>query len=95
MKVGRAIVEENPFEIALKQLADCAALLRLDPDVYEILRHSMRELRVSIPVRMDDGRTRVFQGFRVQYNDVLGPTKRCIRFHPQETIDAVRASGCR
>jgi len=91
MKLGRAMVEENPFEIALQQLDDCAKLLRLDPDVHEILRHPKRELHVSIPVRMDDGTTRVFQGFRVQYNDALGPTKGGIRFHPQETIDTVRA----
>jgi glutamate dehydrogenase/leucine dehydrogenase len=52
------MVEENPFEIALKQLDDCAKLLKLDPDVHEILRHPLRELHVSIPVRMDDGTTR-------------------------------------
>ena len=86
----REVVEQNPFEIAQKQLADCAEILKLDPDVHEILRHPMRELHVSIPVRMDDGRTRVFQGFRVQYNDARGPTKGGIRFHPQETIDTVR-----
>lgn len=85
------MTEENPFEIALKQLDDCAEILKLDHDVHEILRHPMRELHVSIPVRMDNGKTRVFQGFRVQYNDARGPTKGGIRFHPQETIDTVRA----
>jgi len=83
--------EKNPFEIALKQLDDCAELLKLDPDAHEILRHPTRELHVSIPVRMDNGKTRVFQGFRVQYNNARGPTKGGIRFHPQETIDTVRA----
>jgi glutamate dehydrogenase (NAD(P)+) len=81
----------NPFEIAQEQLDDCAKILKLDPSVHEILRHPMRELWVSIPIRMDDGSTRVFQGFRVQYNDALGPTKGGIRFHPDETIDTVRA----
>lgn len=85
------MTEENPFEIAQRQLDDCAKILMLDPDVHEILRHPMRELHVSIPVRMDDGTTRVFQGFRVQYNDARGPTKGGIRFHPLETIDTVRA----
>jgi glutamate dehydrogenase (NAD(P)+) len=85
------MTKENPFEIAQKQLDDCAKILKLDSDVHEILRHPMRELHVSIPVRMDDGSTRVFQGFRVQYNDALGPTKGGIRFHPEETIDTVRA----
>ena len=85
------MTEENPFEIALKQLDDCAEILKLDPDVHEILKHPMRELHVSIPVRMDNGKTRVFQGFRVQYNNARGPTKGGIRFHPQETIDTVRA----
>lgn len=85
------MTEQNPFEMAQKQLDECAAILMLDKDVHELLRHPMRELHVSIPVRMDDGTTRVFQGFRVQYNDALGPTKGGIRFHPAETIDTVRA----
>jgi glutamate dehydrogenase (NAD(P)+) len=85
------MTEENSFEIALKQLDDCAEILKLDHDVHEFLRHPMRELHVSIPVRMDNGKTRVFQGFRVQYNNARGPTKGGIRFHPQETIDTVRA----
>jgi len=85
------MVELNPFEIAQKQLDDCAEILKLDDDVREILRNPMRELHVSIPVRMDDGTTRVFKGFRVQYNDAKGPTKGGIRFHPEETIDTVRA----
>jgi glutamate dehydrogenase (NAD(P)+) len=72
-------------------LDDCAELLNLDPDVHETLRHPMRELHVTIPVRMDNGKTRVFQGFRVQYNNARGPTKGGIRFHQEETIDTVRA----
>lgn len=85
------MAEENPFAIALKQLDDCAEILKLDPEIHESLRHPMRELHVTIPVRMDNGKTRVFQGFRVQYNNARGPTKGGIRFHPQETIDTVRA----
>ncbi|MDW8186382.1 MAG: Glu/Leu/Phe/Val dehydrogenase, partial [Anaerolineae bacterium] len=51
----------------------------------------IRELHVTLPVKMDDGTTKIFHGFRVQYNDARGPTKGGIRFHPQETIDTVRA----
>ncbi|MBN2110598.1 MAG: Glu/Leu/Phe/Val dehydrogenase [Methanosarcinaceae archaeon] len=82
---------ENPFENSRKQLAKCAAILGLDESVHEILRHPMRELRVTLPVRMDDGSIKVFEGFRIQYNDARGPTKGGIRFHPEENIDTVRA----
>lgn len=81
----------NPFEVAQKQLDECAKILKLDPNVHAILRVPMRELHVSLPVRMDDGSIKVFQGFRVQYNDARGPVKGGIRFHPEETIDTVRA----
>jgi len=82
---------ENPFENSRKQLAKCAAILGLDESVHEMLRHPMRELRVTLPVRMDDGTIKVFEGFRIQYNDARGPTKGGIRFHPEENIDTVRA----
>ena len=81
----------NPFVIAQKQLDEAARLLRLDPAVHELLRWPMREFHVRIPVRMDDGSVRVFEGFRVQYNNARGPTKGGIRFHPEETFDTVRA----
>jgi glutamate dehydrogenase (NAD(P)+) len=82
---------ENPFEMAQKQLGECAKILKLDPNIHAVLEVPMREIHVSIPVRMDDGSIRVFQGFRVQHNDARGPTKGGIRFHPEETIDTVRA----
>jgi len=81
----------NPFKIAQKQLDACAEIIKLDPNAHAILRVPMREIHVSLPVRMDDGSIRVFQGFRVQYNDARGPTKGGIRFHPNETIDTIRA----
>ncbi len=84
-------VLQNPFEIVQKQCELCADILDLEPDVYELLRNPMLELHVSIPVRMDNGSVKVFKGFRVQYNDAMGPTKGGIRFHPDETIDTVRA----
>ncbi len=83
--------ELNPFAIAQRQLDEAAKLLKLDEATHELLRWPMREFHVRIPVRMDDGRVKVFEGFRVQYNDARGPTKGGIRFHPQETIDTVRA----
>jgi glutamate dehydrogenase (NAD(P)+) len=81
----------NPFEIAQQQLDKAAAKLGLDSGVHAILREPMRELHVSLPVKMDDGSVKVFKGFRVQYNDARGPNKGGIRFHPDETIDTVRA----
>ncbi len=81
----------NPFKIAQQQLDEAAEHLKLDPATHAMLREPMRELHVLIPVRMDDGHVEVFKGFRVQYNDALGPTKGGIRFHPEETIDTVRA----
>ena len=81
----------NPFAVAQRQLDQCAKILHLDPGIQAALRVPSRELHVSLPVRMDDGSVKVFQGFRVQYNDAKGPCKGGIRFHPDETIDTVRA----
>jgi glutamate dehydrogenase len=83
----------NAFEMAQRQFDHVAELLKLDPQVCEILRWPMREYHFRIPVRMDDGSLRVFQGFRVQHNDARGPNKGGIRFHPAETVDTVRALG--
>jgi len=83
--------ELNPFKIAQFQLDEAAKLLKLDSGTHEMLRWPMRELHVTIPVKMDNGKTKIFQGFRVQYNDSRGPTKGGIRWHPEETIDTVRA----
>jgi glutamate dehydrogenase (NAD(P)+) len=81
----------NPFEIAQRQLDDAAAILGLSPAMHAFLRQPMREMHFTIPVLMDDGSYQTFQGFRVQYNDARGPAKGGIRFHPDETIDTVRA----
>jgi len=81
----------NPFAVAQKQVDRCAEILDLEPGIHQMVRVPMREMWVSLPVRMDDGCVKVFQGFRVQYNDARGPTKGGIRFHPDETIDTVRA----
>lgn len=83
--------KENPFDIARRQLDDAAGIIGLDAEVLELLRWPMREMHVTIPVKMDDGAVHAFHGFRVQYNDARGPNKGGIRFHPDETIDTVRA----
>ena len=85
------MAEVNAFEITKQQMDKCAEFLNLPANVATMLKTPMRELHVSLPVRMDDGSVRVFQGFRVQYNDAKGVTKGGIRFHPDETIDTVRA----
>src|SRR5450830_308150 len=81
----------NAFEMAQAQFDHVADQLGLDEQVREILRWPAREFIIRIPIRMDDGKMRVFQGFRVQHNDARGPNKGGIRFHPAETIDTVRA----
>lgn len=83
--------ELNPFAIAQQQLDAAAEIIELDPATHQLLRWPLRELHVTLPVKMDDGSTQIFHGFRVQYNDARGPTKGGIRFHPDETIDTVRA----
>lgn len=87
-------MEQRPvslFETGQAQLDEVASMLNLEPGVHAILKQPARELHVSIPVRMDNGEVKVFKGFRVQYNDALGPCKGGIRFHPDETIDTIRA----
>ena len=81
----------NSFSIAQTQFDGAAAILGLDEATRDLLRHPMREHAFAIPIRLDDGKTKVFRGFRVQHNDARGPCKGGIRFHPQETQDTVRA----
>jgi glutamate dehydrogenase (NAD(P)+) len=81
----------NPFAMAQQQFDKAADFLNLDSGSRELLREPMREFSFLIPVRMDDGKVKVFRGFRVQHNDSRGPCKGGIRFHPQETVDTVRA----
>ena len=81
----------NPFAMAQAQFDKVADILALDQGTRDLLRNPIREFHFSIPVKMDDGTTKVFKGFRVQHNDAIGPSKGGIRFHPQETIDTVKA----
>jgi glutamate dehydrogenase/leucine dehydrogenase len=81
----------NPFEVALKQLDEAAKLIKLDKGLHQVLAHPKRVLTVSLPVKMDNGEVHVFTGYRSQHNDARGPYKGGIRYHPQVTIDEVKA----
>ncbi|HMQ50949.1 MAG TPA: Glu/Leu/Phe/Val dehydrogenase [Anaerolineae bacterium] len=85
------MTENNPFAIAQRQLDQASAILGLDPATHALLREPMREITVTIPLRMDDGSVRIYRGYRVQYNDSRGPCKGGIRWHPDETLDTIRA----
>ncbi len=87
----RAGPSVNPFDTARRQIDIVADLIGINGGVRELLKHPKRELTVNFPVRMDDGSYRVFTGHRVQYNMARGPTKGGIRYHPQVTLDEVRA----
>lgn len=81
----------NPFKVAQSQFDEAAELLGLEPAMRDLLRWPRREYQFTIPVKMDNGTTKIFHGYRVQYNDARGPNKGGIRWHPDETIDTVRA----
>ena len=81
----------NPFEIAQKQIKSACDKLNADPAVYEILKNPMRVLEVSFPVKLDDGTIKTFTGYRSQHNNVVGPFKGGLRFHPAVTKDEVKA----
>ena len=81
----------NPFENAQAQFDSVADMLNLEQGTRALLRVPMQEAHFTIPVRMDDGATQVFQAFRIKHNTARGPAKGGIRFHPHETVDTVRA----
>ncbi len=81
----------NAFENSLEQLRIAAEYLKLEDGIHQMLAHPKRELTVSLPTRMDDGKTHVFTGYRVQYNDARGPCKGGIRYHPNVSLDEVKA----
>jgi glutamate dehydrogenase (NAD(P)+) len=81
----------NPFSVALKQLEEAAKLVGIDKGMHEVLAHPKRVLTVSLPTRMDNGEIQVFTGFRSQHNDARGPFKGGIRYHPQVTLEEVKA----
>lgn len=79
------------FENTLKQINEAAEIMGLDKDIITILSHPKRVLQVSMPVRMDSGEIKVFEGFRVQHNDLAGPFKGGIRYHEQVDMEEVKA----
>lgn len=81
----------NPYVTAQTQFDKVADTINLEPSVRELLRQPLREYHFTIPVKMDDGTTKVFNAYRIQHNDSRGPAKGGIRFHPNETIDTIRA----
>lgn len=81
----------NPFENAMEQLARAAKVGRVDPDLLARMRVPEREVRVAIPLKMDDGSTKIFEGYRVQHSSLRGPYKGGIRYHPDADINEVKA----
>ncbi len=84
-------MSENPYQMAVAQLEKSAEIMKLDPNILECLKYPKRVLSVFIPVRMDNGKIKVFRGFRSQHSDALGPFKGGIRYHPNVTMDEVMA----
>lgn len=82
---------QNPFSSAMAQLKKAADILNLSTDIRGQLERPTRILESGVPVRMDDGSTKVFQAYRVQYNDARGPFKGGIRFHPKTDLHEVKA----
>jgi glutamate dehydrogenase (NAD(P)+) len=84
-------LRENPFEIAREQLRRVAATFDIDPNLVNVLQECKKAVVVSIPVTLDDGSIRAFQGYRVTHNVARGPSKGGIRYHPDVTLDEVKA----
>ena len=89
--VSTSHLRENPFELAREQLLRVAATFDVDPNLVSVLGRCKKAIEVSIPVTMDDGSTQVFIGYRVTHNIARGPSKGGIRYHPDVTLDEVRA----
>lgn len=81
----------SPLKSAQKQIKLACEQLELDPAVYDLLKEPQRVIEISIPVRMDDGSTKVFKGYRAVHNDAIGPGKGGIRFHPDVDLEEVKA----
>ena len=81
----------NPYDNMLEILERAAKMLELPEDDYIALKYTERELKVSIPVEMDDGSTKVFEGYRIQHSSSRGPCKGGIRYHQDVNVDEVKA----
>ena len=82
---------ENPFEAMMSRFHDASQLLGLEDEIYNVLKNPARQVIVSLPVTMDDGTIRVFEGYRVIHSNILGPSKGGIRFDPAVNLDEVKA----
>lgn len=82
---------QNPFQNAMSQLDKVIKVADFDNSFISQLRAPNRDIRISIPVKMDDGSTKIFEGYRVEYNNALGPYKGGIRYHPDAEINEVKA----
>ncbi len=81
----------NPYTTAQLQFDNAAEMINLEPAARELMRQPSMEFHFTVPVKMDDGTTKVFKAYRIQHNAARGPIKGGIRFHPQETEDTIRA----
>ena len=84
----------NSFKVARQQVLEATKILNLDDASREFLSTPQIEVNITLPVKMDSGKTKIFQAFRIQYNYARGPAKGGIRFHPEETVDTIRALAC-
>jgi glutamate dehydrogenase (NAD(P)+) len=91
VEAGVSHLRENPFEIARNQLRRVADAFDIDPNLVAVLGACKKAVEVSVPVSMDDGHTEVFKGYRVTHNVARGPSKGGIRYHPDVTVDEVKA----
>ena len=81
----------NPYDNVLKVVKQAAEILGYPESAYEAIKYPERELKVSVPVQMDDGTVQVFEGYRIQHSTSRGPAKGGIRFHPNVNNDEVKA----
>ncbi|MCX6151330.1 MAG: Glu/Leu/Phe/Val dehydrogenase [Ignavibacteriales bacterium] len=81
----------NSFDVAQEQILQAANLLNLDEATKELLLWPQKEFKFTLPIRMDNGKVKIFHAYRIQYNYARGPAKGGIRFHPDETVDVIRA----
>jgi glutamate dehydrogenase len=81
----------NAYLTAQKQFDHVADNINLDDATKDLLRQPGKEIHITVPVKMDDGSTKIYRGYRIHHNDARGPAKGGIRFHPDETVDTVRA----
>jgi glutamate dehydrogenase (NAD(P)+) len=81
----------NSFDVAQQQVIEASKLLKLDESTINLLKWPQREFKFTIPVKMDSGKIEIFHAYRIHYNTARGPAKGGIRFHPEETVDTIRA----